>query len=176
MTIKPNMVSLVFHSNLVLILHKVPQNEFLNGVLDEKQMINKKLLEQTYGKDAVQSEYALHKVILSTTPRNLTLAMPSDKLALVNEILIVKRLSTLSQADKGIFWVNTKDFKGFQYGTPGVHADTYNELFSDSQTVELIMSSNARGCSASYSQADLNRILQTLHRVPDTTLAASAAK
>jgi hypothetical protein len=68
--------------------------------------------------------------------------------------------------NSGIFTVQGKEFKGFQYGRPQSPPKHLNvELFPEGGHLDLFFDQKKNGPTV-ISQADINRVLQTIHKVP----------
>ena len=79
-------------------------------------------------------------------------------------MLVVKSIAT-PQADSGIFFVHTDGFDGFQYENPALHPKrVLVDLFSPDQSLEFTFLLNYQGASPKISQADINRIIQTVRK------------
>lgn len=65
------------------------------------------------------------------------------------------------------------EFRGFQYGRPPNASNLNVELFADSGSLDFIFGQKANGPTV-ISQADINRILQTLHKASADTVAATS--
>jgi len=92
----------------------------------------------------------------------------------MNVLMLIKGPALAARCDKGMYWIGSKELKGFQCGTPGYRERTYDELFSSEANLELIVNAASQESTASYTQADINRILQTLH--PAESLASAHLK
>jgi hypothetical protein len=82
----------------------------------------------------------------------------------------MKAISAPRGADSAIFAVTAADFYGFQYGRPQVTPTGFSvELFGDNGSLDFIFGQKVSGATI-ISQADINRILQTLHKVSGETV------
>ena len=79
---------------------------------------------------------------------------------------MVKAICVPGDPNSGIFFVQGKEFKGFQYGrpqNPPKHLSV--ELFPEDGHLDLILDQKNNGTRV-ISQADINRIIKTIHKVP----------
>jgi hypothetical protein len=94
-------------------------------------------------------------------------------------LLIIKSLVPSRSAASGIFAIQNQDFKGFQEGDPKANLDVYLfNLYSDTDTMEFVISQKGAEALQRISQADINRIVQSVRKVPhgdaSTKVAAKA--
>ncbi len=88
-------------------------------------------------------------------------------------MLVLKAMST-PPADSGIFVIHTDEFDGFQYEDP--RARPYRilmTLFAADRGLEFQFFLKYQGASVNVSQADINRIVRTVHKVAPYTPPAS---
>jgi hypothetical protein len=160
-----NKVIIVFRSGNAMSVWSGPPHEFMNGLL-EQMKIDRDTFRKIYGDEALQSDYNFQRLILETTPDKITL-FSSRKTAVSQGVLLtVKALCVPGDPDSGIFAVQGKEFKGFQYGrpqSPPKHLSV--ELFPEDGHLDLLIEQKNNGPTV-ISQADINRIVQTIHKVP----------
>ncbi len=80
-------------------------------------------------------------------------------------MLVLKAMAT-PPADSGIFAIHNDEFAGFQYQDP--HANPKSvllDLFAEDRGLEFQFFLNYHGASPHVSQADINRIVRTVHKV-----------
>jgi len=64
--------------------------------------------------------------------------------------------------DTGIFFLQTKDLRGFQYGNPRDQTqEIVDDLFVEGGKIEFTFLENCAGIS----QSEINRVIQTVRRV-----------
>lgn len=168
-----NKAIIVFRSGNVLSVWSGPPHEFMNGFF-EQGMIDRDTFRKVYGAEALQSDYNFQRLILESTPDKITL-LSSKKTAVSQSVLLtVKALSVPGDPNSGIFAIQGKKFKGFQYGcpqSPPKHLSV--ELFPEDGHLDLLFSQKKDGRTV-ISQADINRIVQTIHRAPVETARKDA--
>lgn len=86
-------------------------------------------------------------------------------------LLTVKAICVPGDPNSGIFAVQGKDFKGFQYGRPqSPPKHLLVELFPEGGHLDLFFDQKENGPTV-ISQADINRVVQTIHREPTEAAA-----
>jgi hypothetical protein len=81
-------------------------------------------------------------------------------------LLMGKAICVPGDPNSGIFVVQGKEFKGFQYGRPQNPPKQLSiELFPADGHLDLIFGQKKNEPTV-ISQADINRIVQTIHKVP----------
>jgi hypothetical protein len=101
-----------------------------------------------------------------TTPDKIFL-LSSKKTAVSQSVLLtVKVIVVPDDPSSGIFTVRGKEFKGFQYGTPPISPKRLRvELFPRDGHLDLLFTQKENGPTV-ISQADINRIVQIIHKAP----------
>ena len=116
----------------------------------------------------MKSDYSFVKTLYEFTPNKMNYWAPSQGAHVRGELLLVIKSSALvKSAASGIFNVQNQNYRGFQQGDPEVRQDgvTVN-LYSDDGSVEMIFIQKNYKSSAGVTQPEINRIIQSLHRVP----------
>ena len=162
-----------FQSGLTVIFKIVPPHALVDAVLSAGK-INRDRFRQVYGDDALKSDYLLTRLMLQSVPGKITPFTPRNKVITDFVLLLLKGMST--PTDSGIYSVRTKRFNGFQYGNPLRRAKKYVtvDLFTNDCGLEFLFLQAAKPdqkSSATISQSDINRVIQTLQRVPQDNLA-----
>lgn len=171
-TIGENKAIIAFRSGNVLSVWSGPPHEFVNMVLSTGK-IDLNSFRQLYGDEALQSDYAFHHVVLAATPDKITPFISTKDAVSQAMLIVMKGISAPRGADSGIFAVKAGEFRGFQYGRPPNASNLNVELFADSGSLDFIFGQKANGPTV-ISQADINRILQTLHKASADTVAATS--
>lgn len=159
-----NSIVLFFDSGLAVVMKCEPPREFVDGVLDATGM-NREMFRRVFGNPAVESDYALTQLMLGTTPDSVGVFRAHRYQGPMMSLLVLKAMGTPA-AHTGIFSIHTSEFGGFQYqdpaATPGM---IVMNLFSEDRGLEFQFHLKYKGASVHVSQADINRIVQTLHKV-----------
>ena len=168
-----NRAMIVFQSGNTLSVWQGSPRAFLNQVLSNDK-IDQNTLRRIVGDEALQSDYALYRTILQMTPDKMTPFESQSDAANQALLLLVKRLCMPPGARSGVFSVGAGEFSGFQFGRPQNQSGEVSvRIFSDSSSLNFIFKQNPSG-SAVFSQPDINRILNTLHKAPAPTAANPA--
>jgi hypothetical protein len=172
-TIGENKAIIVFQSGNVLSVWSGSPREFVNTVLSNGK-IDQGTFRKIYGDEALQSDYALHRVMLETTPDKITPFVTKRDAVSRAMLLLMKGISMPSSADSGVFAVRAGQFNGFQYGRPPIPRRGLSvELFADSGSLSFIFGQKVDGHTV-ISQPDINRILHTLHKAPLGAVATAS--
>jgi len=160
-----NKAIIAFRSGNVLSVWSGQPHEFMNGLLEEGK-IDRDSFRELYGGEALQSDYNFKRLILETTPDKITLLTSSRTAVSQGVLLMVKAICVPGDPNSGIFAVQGKEFKGFQYGRPQSPPKQLSvELFPADGHLDLIFGQKKNGPTV-ISQADINRVVQTIHKVP----------
>jgi hypothetical protein len=165
-TIGMNKAIVAFQSGNAISLWSGPPHELMKRVMDEMKM-DTDAFGKIYGDEAVKSDYSFERTILETTPDRISVFSVRRTAASRGILLMVKALSTPGDPNTGIFEVRTNEFKGFQYGSPnGPSRRVSVELFPENGHLDLLFFPKENGPTP-ISQADINRVVQTLHKLPE---------
>ncbi len=120
------------------------------------------------------SDYAFTRAMLEVTPDQLTPFTFRREGARLTWLLMFKFAEVAGHnANSDIFMIDAPDFRGFQYGKPGSGQSQIDDrLYSDKGGVEFRFSSRPPN-TAPISQADINRVIQTV-KPPDDWLERPA--
>jgi len=171
-----NKAIIAFHSGNVLSVWSGRPHEFMDYLLEQGK-IDKENFRRLYGDGALQSDYDFKRVILEATPDKVTSFSDRRRAVSQGVLLMVKAICVGGDPDSGIFAVQGKEFKGFQYGIPRNPPKQVNlELFPADGHLDLVFGQKKDGPTV-ISQADINRILQTIHKVPiDLAISSDNAR
>lgn len=160
-----NKAIIAFRSGNVISFWSGPPNGLISDMQGDGK-IDQKSLGQLLGDEAIQSDYAFKRAILDTTPAKFSLLTPK-RLAIQQGMFFTMKASTLPPgAESGVFSLSTNEFKGFQYGrpqNPPKHLSV--ELFKSDGHVDILFGQKLNG-TTTISQADVNRVVQSIHKVP----------
>ena len=165
-----NKVMIVFQSgNSLSIWHGSPR-AFLNQVLSNDK-IDQNTLRRIVGDEALQSDFALYRTILQTTPDKMTPFESQSDAANQALLVLVKGFCMPPGSESGVFAVSTGEFSGFQFGRPANPSGEVSvRLFSPTSSLNFIFVHTAGGPTV-ISQPDINRILQTLRKSASQSFA-----
>jgi len=172
--IADNKAVIAFQSGDSLSVWRGSPRAFVNSVLSNDK-IDPSTLRRMYGDEALQSDYALYRTVLETTPDKFTPFISQTNAASRAILLIVKGTILPRGTESGIFAVNAGEFSGFQFGRPANPSGELSvRLFSNISSLNFIFNQKAGGPTV-ISQPDINRILRTLHRAPSGAPSPVAA-
>jgi len=163
---KHKAVELRFRSGLVLAVTAIPSREWAAGLADIK--MSPQTIESAFGHEAMRSDYDFLKHLYEFTPEKMNLwALSPGKHYRDAALLLLKAVALSHSAESGVFNVQNQALRGFQQGDPKVRPDRILiSLYSDEGGVELILAQRDYRNSAGVTQPEINRIVQTLRRVP----------
>jgi hypothetical protein len=159
-----NKAIIAFRSGNVVSFWSGPPDGLISG-LQGNGKIDQKSLRQLFGDEAAQSDYALERAILDITPAKFSLLTPKRLAIQQGMFFSMKTIMLPRGAESGVFSVSTNEFKGFQYGRPQSPPKLLSvELFKSDGQVDILFGQKLNG-STTISQADVNRVVQSLHKV-----------
>lgn len=83
-------------------------------------------------------------------------------------LLLYKSVAT--PTDSGLFFVESGNLKGFQYGVPRRSKTVIVDLFGENQGLEIMFFPTKNGLA--LTQQDINRVIQTLQPVDAAQIAS----
>jgi hypothetical protein len=163
---KPSRVVLTFRSGLRLMVTDLPAGEWMRN-LSTNFKVSPDDIRRAYGSEATSSDYAFAKMLYNFTPDKMDLwSLSSSVHSRNNMVLIIKSLVLSSEANSGIFAIQNQADRGFQEGSPTARVDRYMfTLYSDSDSVEFILSQKNYKNPEGVTQPEINRIVQSLRRI-----------
>ena len=164
------MVLVPFRSGLQMLVGHGSTHDLIDTII-ESTKIKPEEFRAMYP-NSVRSDYDLLRLALNATPAQVRILDSKESVSRLSTLLLYKAL--LVPGDSGIFSIQNPEFKGFQYGDPSKHPNRVTAyLYSSSGIVEFSFSQKGMKPLA-ISQADINRVIQTM-RYPRSTNIASAA-
>ncbi|MGB6876821.1 MAG: hypothetical protein WBD87_12405 [Candidatus Acidiferrales bacterium] len=161
-----------FRSGNVFWFSVFPPRDFVNEVMKTENLDSQRF-QQLYGVEALDSDYNFHLAMLETTPAQIT-PFISKKQAVSSAMLLLIKTMSMPAADSGIFSIRTPDFQGFQFESAGGRpAKITDELYSKDGGIDVILYQKVRGSAPAISQPEINRVIQSIHRVSAATSNAS---
>lgn len=154
-----------FQSGKRIIFRTFPANARVDGITGSRQKRDPESIRKVrdiYGDETLRSDYAFTRAMLEMTPGNISI-FGSRREAFRDSLLLLLKPMTALGSDSGIYNIQTKAFRGFQYGNPQNRpSEIVDELFSDHERIEFqFLDCNCKGCDAKISQAEINRVIQT---------------
>jgi hypothetical protein len=163
--VKGNWLVVAFRSNRTIIVCVTSPGDFARFLYKNKFAIPEEFTSD-FGSEAVRSDYSLKQAIFTTTPRDIDLSTSEDRAAILTAILTIKAVMPPT-TDWAIYNVKSKEFRGFQFGDPARRPKKMSvELYaSDDSELELNFEQKENGPTPRITQAEINRIIQSVHRV-----------
>lgn len=132
-------------------------------------------LIQLLGPEAMQSGFDFKRSILEATPEQITLFTPRKVASAKLMLLTIKANTTRSGAESGVFQLSSQSLRGFQFGRPGSSGRRVSvELFSEDGSINFVF--GQKKDAPFISQADINRILRTVRKLPPPPVNASSSE
>jgi hypothetical protein len=169
----PNHVVITFLSGLQVSATAVPAKELVNTVATSWFRMSPGDFQSQLGYEATRSDYEFLKRLYAFTPRNMNLWAFSPSVHYRDSTFLrIKYMVLLPwAADSGIFYVGNQDYSGFQQGSPQARpVGIIVDLYADSGGVEVIFNQEKYRDSSGVTQREINRLIQSLHRVPNSAV------
>ena len=154
-----------------------PPKEFVNGII-KMGKLDPQGFKQLYGDEAFESDFAFHENMLQLTPSKIT-PFISRRQAVAGSMLLIIKATSMPKAASGIFSIQAPGFEGFQFENPQARPSRItDELYSNDGGIELIFFQKADGSAPTLSQAEINRVIQSIRKtqVQAVTLNEHAPK
>lgn len=150
-----------FRSGNALWFSTFPPKDFVNGIMKTAKLDHQSF-RQLYGEAAFESDYAFKDKMLRLTPSEITPFVSQSRAISGSMLLLIKAIS-MPKADSGIFSIQTRDFKGFQFENPQTRPSRItDELFSGDTGIDVVFMQKAG--NPAISQAEINRVIQSIHK------------
>lgn len=164
----PNRVLLTFRSGLQITATAFPAKEFVNGVASSFFGMSPQDFEAKFGYEVTRSDYEFLNRLYEFTPKKMNYwALSSSVHYRECLLLMIKSTSLLPwAADSGIFTIRNQSYAGFQQGNPQARPTGFVvDLYSDEGGIEFILNQKDYQNPAGVSQAEINRLIQSLHKI-----------
>lgn len=167
------MADLTFRSGLRLVVKAVPPREFTQLFATDFKTPPQGV-EILFGPGSSTSDYIFVKNVYGFTPGSMHYWSLSPRLhAREQMVLMFKSIMPTRAAATGIFYVQNKDYKGFQLGNPQGRQDgVVVDLYSVDDHFEIMFLQNDYHNAAAVTQAEINRVTQSVRRATPTEAAA----
>jgi hypothetical protein len=151
-----------------------PPKDFVNGIM-KMAKLDPQGFRQLYGEEAFESDYNFHRTMLQVTPSEIT-PFVSRKRAVAGQMLLMIKAISMPNAGSGIFVIQASGFRGFQFENPQVHpARVTEELFNEEGGIDVMFLQKTDGSVPTISQAEINRVIQSIRKVPAATVASNGS-
>jgi len=149
-----------------------PPKSFVNEVM-ESSKLGPQSFRRLYGDAAFESDYGFNKIMLQMTPSKIT-PFVSRRQAVTGQMLLLIKGISIPRADSGIFSIQTPEFQGFQFESPQSRPlKIADYLYSNDGGVNVMFFQKAGGSAPSISQAEINRVIQSIHKAPTQTVTSN---
>lgn len=164
----------VFRSGNAFWFSKFPPKVFVNEVT-KTTAIDPPRFKQIFGSKAFDSDYAFESEYLQITPQKITPFVSRRQAVAGSMLLLIKGIS-MPKADSGIFWIRTPGFQGFQFENPQNRPSKItDELYSNEGGIDVMFLQKPSGSAPSISQAEINRVIQSIHKVSIRAMTSDAS-
>jgi hypothetical protein len=151
-----------------------PPKDFVNGIM-KMAKLDPQGFRQLYGEEAFESDYNFHRTMLQVTPSEIT-PFVSRRKAVGGQMLLMIKAISMPNASSGIFVIQTRDFKGFQFENPQVRpARITDELYNEEGGVDVMFLQKTDGSAPTVSQAEINRVIQSIRKVQAAAVASNGS-
>jgi len=134
---------------------------------DAVNQLQGKAKEQTAKLLGQVDTYALHLEIVEITPYQITPFLSRDELG--RDVFLLGMKQLLPKSDSGILEFQTPDFRGFQFeGKQTRPTEIVDELYAPDASIEIHFSERGPGLAPALTQPEINRVLQSIHKVSAT--------
>jgi len=169
-----SMQVLAFHSAMAMIISSIPPRDFVKTVAGYTG--GEETLRRTYGNEVISSDYSFNQAMLNATPATIEILGSREDATRGFMLLVLKTMAMPLPAHSGMYSIRTPHFHGFQFGDPrSSSGKIVVDLWDDRGGIELHLACFGT-CSAPHiTQADVNRISQSVMRVAPLTATDSPA-
>jgi hypothetical protein len=152
---------IAFRSGNTLALGNGMPHDLVNAALVTYQM-DREWFRRLYGDAALQSDYVFQRMMLESTPDQITPIMSKRRATSQTMLLLMKNLFSSQDPISSMFSVHASDLNGFEMVRQGTSPVKFSvELYSDTGLLNFLFIQDG---STAISQSDVNRVLQTLHQ------------
>ncbi|HUA00053.1 MAG TPA: hypothetical protein VMB02_06960 [Candidatus Aquilonibacter sp.] len=155
----------VFRSGNAFWFSTFPPKSLVNEIMKDSHL-DPERFRLIYGDEAFESDYGFYKEMLQTTPSQIT-PFVSERQAATGTMLLSFKAIAMPRAESGIFAIETPSFRGFQFENPRSRPPRVtDELYSSDGGIDLIFFQKTVGSAPAISQAEINRVIQSVHKIP----------
>lgn len=124
-----------------------------------------KELASVYGAQTIQSDFDFDQALANTTPSQLSYVLPGKKEVRAGVLLMLKPIMMVD-AETGFYSFETEHLRGFQNGNPTKAKTVIVEAFDASDRQFEFAFGSRSYPKGDLTQADINKVLQTLRSAP----------
>lgn len=164
----------VFRSGNAFWFSTFPPRVFVSEVM-KTAAIDPRRFKEIFGDKALESDYGFERECLQMTPQQITPFVSQREAAVGAMLLLIKGIS-MPKADSGIFSIQIPGFQGFQFEKPlNRPSKITDELYSNEGGIDVMFFQNPSRSAPSISQAEINRVIQSIHRVSTPAMRSEAS-
>ncbi len=164
-----NKALIAFRAGNVLSVWNSSPRDFVNEIISSTKT-DRDSFRNVYGDEALESDYAFQRMMLEASPGKVSPFVTRKQAVAQSMLLLMKSFAISQDGSTGIFEIAAGDFRGFQLGRPENARMVSVELHSDTSGLDFLFFQNPK-TSRAVSQADVNRVLRTLHEAPAEPVA-----
>lgn len=167
-----------FHSGLQLVVFICPPHSFYDQFTKEIKM-SPEGFAAVFGGRARTSDYEFMRRVLTFSPDRIPHWTTTPGIqSRVMVLLLAKSIMPVRSAETGIFNLCGASYKGFQQGNPNDPRTSKDgmllSLYSDEGAIEILIAEKNYVKAGGVTQPEVNRIVQSLHRIAPKVVASSA--
>jgi hypothetical protein len=169
------MVVLSFRSGLKMIVGASPPKLWVHSLFSDSRVTQARL-QLTFGAETMGSDYNFLKMLYQFTPEQMHIWALSSRVHYRESMLLLLKSAALSpSAETGFFYIHNQDYRGFQEGDPKNTPIIMVRLYSDEGEIEFTIFRAGHQNLVGVSQAEINRIVQSLRKPADAASIVSTA-
>jgi hypothetical protein len=155
------------------VFHFSSGNDISFAVMPAQKLVTKVLssadeegiFPQVLGEQVLQSDYPLTQKILQTTPSKVSLLSSRTDAITVRDLLLLKQ-KEMPADGTGLFMYRFRGYRCFQFGNPEVRPRSFSvNMYTDANTLSLEFTQPPDATAAPLSQADVDSIVRSIHKV-----------
>jgi hypothetical protein len=168
--LKLNRAVITLRSGLQVSVTALPPKDFINAVASSytSPQLFEPFVASEFGSEASRSDYEFLRRLYNFTPEKMDRWALSSAVHYRESMLLTIKSAALLPwaADSGIFNVRNAEYRGFQQGRPDARPTGIAvTLFSEDGGIEFIFSQTSYGNPAGVSQAEINRVIQSVRKM-----------
>ncbi|HEX4783973.1 MAG TPA: hypothetical protein VH350_06495 [Candidatus Sulfotelmatobacter sp.] len=159
-----NEAVLTFRSGLKVTIIAVPARQFVRDFSSDFN-VGPHIVNTSFGRGGVASDYVVASNIYNFSPATMHYWSLSPQVHYREDVMLSMKSLLPGAAEHGIFNLQNAGYRGFQQGNPQVRQDTVLlNLYSDDGSVQIKLSQKDYRNPAGVTQAEINRVVQSLQR------------
>ncbi len=169
-------VILTFKSGLRLMATKCAPHEMADTFMHGDIKMTQAAFVAVFGPKAVDSDYEFTKRVMEFSPDRMHHWSLGPPIHAREEVLLVtKSMLPAKSAESGIFNVRNSTYQGFQQGNPEAPSTKQDgivlTLYATDDEIEVVFAQ--KESTHLITQPEINRVIQSLHRVEREAMAVS---